>query len=377
MICLKACDGCGTVCIGRPSHFPSRPHEISPILIIVVCAVGAAFVVVSYCAVLLKYYYSVWNRRRRSNPPVQVQNNTHEDFIDEEQSPVVYHPIWLINTVGLQQSVIDLITVTKYNKDEGLIDGTECSVCLSEFEEDESLRLLPKCSHAFHLPCIDTWLRSHKNCPLCRAPIIHESIGTNSDAVQQISDDSGSTEAMETDNLDVHSGSGSSEVGEGGAAEIRVRDWGVGESAVEGASSNDSNEILRKGFPYMNRRKHELRVLSDLAGNHRAGEEEIEPIRRSVSMDLSAASEIYLDIAKSLSAEHEGTSDTRSVPGNKLNLEIVSRRSGGNSSFYKLMKSSSIGCSLQMGPLSMKRSLSSIAKFSSRRSRSRNSILPL
>ncbi|KAF1865942.1 hypothetical protein Lal_00041723 [Lupinus albus] len=36
----------------------------------------------------------------------------------------------------------------------------------------EILRLLPKCHHAFHLPCIDTWLASHTNCPMCRAPIV-------------------------------------------------------------------------------------------------------------------------------------------------------------------------------------------------------------
>ena len=54
----------------------------------------------------------------------------------------------------------------------GLVEGTDCSVCLSEFQEDESVRLLPKCGHAFHIQCIDTWLRSHSNCPLCRANVI-------------------------------------------------------------------------------------------------------------------------------------------------------------------------------------------------------------
>lgn len=51
---------------------------------------------------------------------------------------------------------------------------TECSVCLSEFEDGKNLQLLPKCSHAFHVPCIDTWLRSHKNRPLCCTPIVKE-----------------------------------------------------------------------------------------------------------------------------------------------------------------------------------------------------------
>jgi len=68
-----------------------------------------------------------------------------------------------------------------------LVKESECLVCLGEFEQEESLRLLPKCSHAFHVPCIDTWLRSHKTCPLCRAPIVHDAAasvdgGTESDS---------------------------------------------------------------------------------------------------------------------------------------------------------------------------------------------------
>ncbi|KAL5223278.1 hypothetical protein ABZP36_027991 [Zizania latifolia] len=48
----------------------------------------------------------------------------------------------------------------------------ECAVCLSEFDDDETLRLLPKCSHAFHTDCIDAWLASHVTCPVCRANLV-------------------------------------------------------------------------------------------------------------------------------------------------------------------------------------------------------------
>ncbi|KAI4976180.1 hypothetical protein ZWY2020_049787 [Hordeum vulgare] len=47
-------------------------------------------------------------------------------------------------------------------------DGTavlECAVCLSEFEDGDQLRLLPKCSHAFHPDCIGEWLAGHVTCP--------------------------------------------------------------------------------------------------------------------------------------------------------------------------------------------------------------------
>lgn len=47
----------------------------------------------------------------------------------------------------------------------------DCAVCLSEFEEGESGRILPKCSHTFHVDCIDTWFMSRSCCPLCRAPV--------------------------------------------------------------------------------------------------------------------------------------------------------------------------------------------------------------
>lgn len=54
----------------------------------------------------------------------------------------------------------------------------ECSVCLSEFEEEDHGRCLPKCGHAFHVDCIDTWFRSSSTCPLCRAPVQPENMST-------------------------------------------------------------------------------------------------------------------------------------------------------------------------------------------------------
>ncbi|KMZ68455.1 E3 ubiquitin-protein ligase, ATL family [Zostera marina] len=44
----------------------------------------------------------------------------------------------------------------------------ECAVCISEFEDDEMIRLLPKCDHVFHTNCIDEWLGTHTTCPVCR-----------------------------------------------------------------------------------------------------------------------------------------------------------------------------------------------------------------
>ncbi|KAG6393168.1 hypothetical protein SASPL_147403 [Salvia splendens] len=48
----------------------------------------------------------------------------------------------------------------------------ECAVCLNEFEDHETLRLIPKCDHVFHPDCVDVWLESHVTCPVCRANLV-------------------------------------------------------------------------------------------------------------------------------------------------------------------------------------------------------------
>ncbi|KAG8376198.1 hypothetical protein BUALT_Bualt09G0038200 [Buddleja alternifolia] len=70
---------------------------------------------------------------------------------------------------------MNFISSFKYKKDGVLAqdegDGFQCAVCLSVFEEGEELRQLPKCKHSFHAPCIDMWLYSHMDCPLCRSKV--------------------------------------------------------------------------------------------------------------------------------------------------------------------------------------------------------------
>lgn len=76
---------------------------------------------------------------------------------------------------GLDSATIGTFPTFVYSTVKGLKIGKgalECAVCLNEFEHDDTLRLLPQCSHVFHTDCIDAWLASHTTCPVCRANLI-------------------------------------------------------------------------------------------------------------------------------------------------------------------------------------------------------------
>lgn len=347
---------------------PTRKSQIPLIAILLFCALGTAFLVVSYLTYIKRYYTDPVNSRRRNrNPPPFLDDQ--EDFVDENRGPVLDHPIWYIRTVGLPQSVIDSISVFNYRKDEGLTDGTGCSVCLSEFEEDETLRLLPKCSHAFHIQCIDTWLTSHKNCPLCRAPIVcgDPRVSSPEPNLSQL----GLGEETRVENSETGAEMGSDEV--------------IGDLPGEyfcGLPSEQGRipEMLRKNPRFLYAKDCRIRVQSDLADHRpRVEEVELQSVRRSISMDASFASKIYLDVANIPQLELEGSSSTRLVEFKKPNSEKVDKRVRRNLSISKLMNNSSMRFSLHNGPISMKRSFSTSGKFSLPRkySRSQDSILPL
>ncbi|GMI67692.1 Arabidopsis toxicos en levadura 6 [Hibiscus trionum] len=75
---------------------------------------------------------------------------------------------------GLDPAVTESFPIFMYSYVKDLKLGKaalECAVCLSEFGDDETLRLIPKCSHVFHLDCIDAWLANYVTCPVCRAKL--------------------------------------------------------------------------------------------------------------------------------------------------------------------------------------------------------------
>lgn len=142
----------------------SSGPNFSPLVITIIGFLTGALLLVSYYAIISKYC-----SKRSLSPPAPDDRNTVSVELGHDE-PSAHEP-WFVASNGLDEALIKSIAMFKYKRGEALVEGTDCSVCLSEFVEDERLRLLPKCSHAFHVQCIDTWLRRHSNCPLCRASV--------------------------------------------------------------------------------------------------------------------------------------------------------------------------------------------------------------
>ncbi|CAI9768551.1 unnamed protein product [Fraxinus pennsylvanica] len=78
----------------------------------------------------------------------------------------------------------------------------ECTICLSEFEEREIVRIIPYCKHMYHPQCIDTWLSLHVTCPLCRSHQLFENVDEVSLDMMQEKNNNGVSGVDERETLD-------------------------------------------------------------------------------------------------------------------------------------------------------------------------------
>lgn len=77
-------------------------------------------------------------------------------------------------------------------------EPSECSVCLSLYEEGDEVRKL-KCKHTFHKSCVDTWLQQDSaTCPLCRRAVLPVDVVVKhrNHRLQEYYDDGGDEELM-------------------------------------------------------------------------------------------------------------------------------------------------------------------------------------
>ncbi|GJM87093.1 hypothetical protein PR202_ga03012 [Eleusine coracana subsp. coracana] len=139
-------------------------NKISPSIVFVVAILAIVFFVCGLLHLLVRHLLRLQRRRRAREEAESVT-------AFQGQLQQLFH----LHDAGVDQAFIDALPVFLYRNVVGGAageDGLEKAVCLCEFSPDDELRLLPKCSHAFHLECIDTWLLSHSTCPLCRRSLL-------------------------------------------------------------------------------------------------------------------------------------------------------------------------------------------------------------
>ncbi|KAL3530911.1 hypothetical protein ACH5RR_010233 [Cinchona calisaya] len=128
--------------------------------------------------VLLLHIYAKWflvqarQRSRRSvSVPQVLRPRVHHFHSFTIDTTFAFSP----TSKGLESVVISSLPLFVFRAD-GLIEHgiLECAICLSVFEDEEMGRKLPRCSHSFHVDCIDMWLNSHSTCPICRCPVMFD-----------------------------------------------------------------------------------------------------------------------------------------------------------------------------------------------------------
>uniref|UniRef100_A0A7N0T295 RING-type E3 ubiquitin transferase n=1 Tax=Kalanchoe fedtschenkoi TaxID=63787 RepID=A0A7N0T295_KALFE len=138
---------------------PSSGARISPTVLIIIVVLAFLFFISGVLHLLVKFL-----AKRRSHPRAFHDNDVSESDALQRQLQQLFH----LHDCGLDQAAIDALPVFLYKDVTGAHEPYDCAVCLSEFLLDDKLRLLPMCSHAFHIHCIDTWLLSSSTCPVCR-----------------------------------------------------------------------------------------------------------------------------------------------------------------------------------------------------------------
>lgn len=180
------------------SRSSDPPLEFSPPLIAMVVVLAAAFLFVTYSRLISRRFISPlfrrfrrWRCRRRRLLHLSSASSASTSSSDLRSfSPFPFDSFHYssYSPYGLDDSVIKTLPLFLYSaaactgksvsaapvgKTSAAVgDCRDCAVCLLEFEEGDYVRTLPLCFHAFHLECIDEWLRSHPNCPLCRTAIL-------------------------------------------------------------------------------------------------------------------------------------------------------------------------------------------------------------
>ncbi|CAL0320987.1 unnamed protein product [Lupinus luteus] len=116
----------------------------------------AIVIAIPVSAFLLMVFFTIYSRYCAHSPTYNFDNGRRFRRMTRGLDPSVFETFPI-----LEYSVVKIHKIGKCD--------LECAVCLNEFEDSETLRLIPNCDHVFHPECIDEWFASHTTCPVCRA----------------------------------------------------------------------------------------------------------------------------------------------------------------------------------------------------------------
>ncbi|KAL4614815.1 hypothetical protein ACB092_07G079700 [Castanea dentata] len=113
-----------------------------------------SFITIMIIVVLLLCYCTV-------HPSLQIGN-----LATAEQNAITIE-------LGLDEATLDkypklIYAQAKLHTNKANSTTSCCSICLADYKDTDVLRDLPDCGHLFHLECVDSWLKLHATCPVCR-----------------------------------------------------------------------------------------------------------------------------------------------------------------------------------------------------------------
>lgn len=148
-----------------PSSYADKSGtRISPAVLFIIVILAVLFFISGLLHLLVRFL---------TKNPSSSQSNRNVESSTSDALQRQLQQLFHLHDSGLDQAFIDALPVFSYKEVVGPKEPFDCAVCLSEFTESDQLRLLPMCSHAFHLSCIDTWLLSNSSCPLCRGTLFN------------------------------------------------------------------------------------------------------------------------------------------------------------------------------------------------------------
>lgn len=108
-----------------------------------------------------------------------IRSNQLESFISNAVDSFITDPIEdvLIESLNTQPTLnrvedVDLAipsqeyrSLSAYDRE---VKEKECCICLTKFEDNDNISILPECHHILHTDCVKEWGKYKTSCPICR-----------------------------------------------------------------------------------------------------------------------------------------------------------------------------------------------------------------